>query len=48
MKGETGMLLCMDLGGTAVKLGLVDDVVPHSILLELFTDSGIGTMVLPE
>lgn len=27
---------------------IVNGTVPHSILLELFTDSGIGTMVLPD
>ena len=27
---------------------IINGTIPHSILLELFTDSGIGTMVLPE
>ena len=27
---------------------MIDGRVPHVILLELFTDSGIGTMVLPD
>ena len=26
----------------------VDGRVPHSVLLEVFTDSGVGTMVLPD
>ena len=27
---------------------MVDGRIPHVLLLELFTDAGIGTMVLPE
>jgi acetylglutamate kinase len=27
---------------------VLDGRLPHAILLEIFTDSGIGTMVLPE
>jgi acetylglutamate kinase len=26
---------------------ILDGRVPHSLLLELFTDAGVGTMVLP-
>ena len=26
---------------------VLDGRVPHSLLLEIFTDSGVGTMVLP-
>jgi acetylglutamate kinase len=26
---------------------IIDGSVPHSLLLELFTDAGIGTMVVP-
>ena len=26
---------------------ILDGRVPHALLLELFTDSGVGTMVLP-
>ena len=40
---------CID----AIKAGvasshMVDGRIPHVLLLELFTDAGIGTMVLPE
>ena len=34
-------------GGVA-QTHVVDGRAPHSILLEIFTDEGIGTMVLPE
>jgi acetylglutamate kinase len=27
---------------------VIDGRVPHSILLEIFTDEGIGTMVVPD
>jgi acetylglutamate kinase len=27
---------------------VLDGRLPHSILLEIFTDSGIGTMVVPD
>jgi acetylglutamate kinase len=27
---------------------VLDGRLPHAILLEIFTDSGIGTMVLPD
>jgi len=30
------------------KTHIIDGRVPHSLLLELFTDSGIGTQILPE
>jgi acetylglutamate kinase len=27
---------------------VLDGRLPHSVLLEIFTDSGIGTMVIPD
>jgi acetylglutamate kinase len=27
---------------------VIDGRLPHSVLLEIFTDSGIGTMVIPD
>jgi acetylglutamate kinase len=33
-------------GGVA-RAHILDGRVPHALLLELFTDSGVGTMVLP-
>jgi len=27
---------------------VLDGRVPHAVLLEVFTDSGVGTMVLPD
>ena len=35
------------LTGGAQKAHIIDGRVPHSLLLELFTDAGIGTMVVP-
>jgi len=34
--------------GGVPRATVIDGRVPHSVLLEVFTDSGIGTMVLPE
>ena len=33
--------------GTVASAHVLDGRVPHSLLLEIFTDSGVGTMVLP-
>jgi acetylglutamate kinase len=39
---------CLDaIGGGTQSAHIVDGRVPHSLLLELFTDAGIGTMVTP-
>jgi acetylglutamate kinase len=39
---------CIDaIGGGAQSAHIVDGRKPHSLLLELFTDAGIGTMVTP-
>jgi acetylglutamate kinase len=40
---------CLDSveGGVASAV-IVDGRVPHSLLLELFTDDGQGTMILPD
>ena len=50
---ETGMVPKMEACLRAVEGGVpratvIDGRVPHSLLLEVFTDQGIGTMVLPE
>ncbi len=50
---ESGMLPKMEACLRAVEGGVpratvIDGRVPHSLLLEVFTDSGIGTMVLPD
>ncbi|WP_248966237.1 acetylglutamate kinase [Sphaerisporangium perillae] len=50
---SSGMVPKMEACLTAVTGGVpaahvLDGRVPHSILLEIFTDEGIGTMVLPE
>ena len=50
---ESGMVPKMEACLRAVEGGVpratvIDGRVPHSVLLEVFTDSGIGTMVLPE
>jgi acetylglutamate kinase len=34
--------------GGVPRATVIDGRVPHSVLLEVFTDSGVGTMVLPE
>jgi acetylglutamate kinase len=48
-----GMIPKMDACLTAVRGGVprahvLDGRLPHAILLEIFTDSGIGTMVMPD
>jgi acetylglutamate kinase len=50
---EAGMVPKMDACLQAVRGGVpqahvVDGRVPHSILLEVFTSEGVGTMVLPD
>ena len=35
------------IGGGAQSAHIIDGSKPHSLLLELFTDAGIGTMVTP-
>ena len=50
---ESGMVPKMEACLRAVEGGVpratvIDGRVPHSVLLEVFTDSGVGTMVLPE
>jgi acetylglutamate kinase len=47
-----GMIPKMEACLTAVRGGVpqahvLDGRLPHAVLLEIFTDSGIGTMVLP-
>jgi acetylglutamate kinase len=47
-----GMLPKVEACASAVRAGvgrahILDGRVPHALLLELFTDSGVGTMVLP-
>ncbi|HVA05343.1 MAG TPA: acetylglutamate kinase [Acidimicrobiales bacterium] len=47
-----GMVPKVEACASAVKAGvsrahILDGRVPHALLLELFTDSGVGTMVLP-
>jgi acetylglutamate kinase len=49
---EGGMLPKVEACARAVRSGvgrahILDGRVPHALLLELFTDSGVGTMVLP-
>jgi acetylglutamate kinase len=39
---------CVDaVNGGAQSAHIIDGRIPHSLLLELFTDAGIGTMVVP-
>ena len=39
---------CVDaIRGGAQSAHIIDGRKPHSLLLELFTDAGIGTMVTP-
>ena len=50
---ESGMVPKMEACLRAVEGGVpratvIDGRVPHSLLLEVFTDTGVGTMVLPE
>ncbi|MET8048755.1 MULTISPECIES: acetylglutamate kinase [unclassified Streptosporangium] len=50
---SSGMIPKMEACLTAVQGGVpqahvLDGRVPHSVLLEIFTDKGIGTMVLPD
>jgi len=50
---SSGMIPKMEACLTAVRGGVpqahvLDGRVPHSVLLEIFTDEGIGTMVLPD
>jgi acetylglutamate kinase len=50
---ESGMVPKMEACLRAVEGGVpratvIDGRVQHSLLLEVFTDSGIGTMVLPQ
>ncbi|GHE48967.1 acetylglutamate kinase [Streptosporangium violaceochromogenes] len=50
---SSGMVPKMEACLSAVKEGVpqahvIDGRVPHSLLLEIFTDEGIGTMVLPD
>ncbi len=42
----TGCLRAIEHGVEHVHL--VDGRVPHAVLLELFTDAGVGTMVIAE
>jgi acetylglutamate kinase len=49
---QGGMLPKVEACASAVRAGvdrahILDGRVPHALLLELFTDSGVGTMVLP-
>ena len=49
---EGGMLPKVEACARAVRAGvsrahILDGRVPHALLLELFTDAGVGTMVLP-
>ena len=50
---ESGMAPKMQACADAVAAGVprahvIDGRIPHSLLLEVFTDEGIGTMVLPD
>jgi acetylglutamate kinase len=50
---SSGMIPKMEACLRAVQSGVsrahvIDGRVPHSILLEVFTDRGVGTMVVPE
>jgi acetylglutamate kinase len=39
---------CMEaIGGGVESAHIIDGSKPHSLLLELFTDAGIGTMISP-
>jgi acetylglutamate kinase len=48
---DAGMIPKMDSAVAAIKSGvdkvsLVDGRVPHAVLLEIFTDAGVGTEVV--
>jgi acetylglutamate kinase len=50
---ESGMIpkvqACLDALAAGVRrCHIIDGRLPHALLMELFTDVGIGTMVLPE
>jgi acetylglutamate kinase len=50
---ESGMVPKMEaclraVDGGVPRATVIDGRVPHSVLLEVFTDEGVGTMVLPE
>jgi acetylglutamate kinase len=50
---DGGMIPKMEACLTAVRGGVprahvLDGRLPHAVLLEIFTDSGIGTMVVPD
>src|SRR5690606_7209334 len=50
---EAGMIPKMEACLRAVESGvsratIIDGRVPHSLLLEIFTNAGIGTMVVPD
>ena len=39
---------CMTaLSGTVERTHIIDGTMPHSLLIEIFTDTGIGTMIVP-
>ena len=49
---QGGMIPKVEACANAVRAGvgqahILDGRVPHALLLELFTDSGVGTMVVP-
>ena len=49
---QGGMMPKVEACARAVRAGvgrahILDGRVPHALLLELFTDSGVGTMVVP-
>ena len=42
------MTACLEaVEGGVAKAAIIDGRIPHSILLEIFTQSGIGTEVVP-
>ena len=42
------MTACLEaVAGGVAKAAIIDGRRPHSILLEIFTDAGIGTEVVP-
>ena len=43
------MTACLDaVRGGVPRAHVLDGGLPHALLLEIFTDSGIGTMVVPD
>ena len=43
------MQACADaVAGGIARAHVIDGRIPHALLLEIFTDEGIGTMVLPD